>query len=82
MNTFEIMTQPGCQPCLFTEKKFSKHEIPFEARDIRQDADAFALCRELGYSGTPVVVVRNGDGEITDHWNEYRPDRIQGYATV
>lgn len=80
--TFDMYTQPGCQPCLATERKAVKHGIELNVTNIREDAGAVEFIKELGYNGTPVVVIRDEEGEIVDHWTGFSPDRIAKYAAA
>lgn len=80
--TFDMYSQPGCQPCWATEMKAAKHGIELNVTDIREDESAVAFIKELGYNGTPVVVIRDEAGEIVDHWTGFSPDRIAKYAAA
>lgn len=64
--------QPGCYPCVMTDKKFDKEGIPVRLIDITSNPDAVDVIRGLGYTGTPVVVTEAGE-----HWHGYRPSRIE-----
>lgn len=80
--TFDMYSQPGCQPCLATERKAVKHGIKPRVTNIREDESAVAFIKGLGYNGTPVVVIRDEGGEIVDHWTGFSPDRIAKYAAA
>ena len=80
--TFDMYSQPGCQPCLATERKAVKHGIELNVTNIREDAGAVEFIKGLGYNGTPVVVIRDEAGEIVDHWTGFSPDRIAQYAAA
>lgn len=67
-----VLTQPGCQPCLATERRLKKIGIPFEMRDVSTDPEAMALAIGTGEKITPIVIY----GE--EVWSGYRPDKIDG----
>lgn len=52
---YTLYTQPGCGPCIAVKRQLTTRNIPFELKDIRQDANALARVKELGYTGTPVL---------------------------
>ncbi|UPU15950.1 glutaredoxin-like protein [Stenotrophomonas virus Jojan60] len=55
-----LLSQPGCGPCIAWKAAFKKYDIEFNERNVRNDPEAAALVRELGYSGTPVVIAPDG----------------------
>lgn len=59
--------------CRITEKSFERKGIPVEK--IMLDAESLEFVKSLGHTVAPVVVVEH-DGEVVDHWSDFREDRI------
>ena len=77
--TITILSQPGCQPCNLTHNKFEKAGVETTVVNIREDASAAQRGIDLGYTGTPIVLVEK-DGELVDHWSQFRLDKINEYS--
>lgn len=71
-----VVSKPGCQPCLATERKLAQLGLNHEIVDMTVDDTYVDDCIALGYQQTPVVLVRNEHDEIIEHWSGYRPDRL------
>lgn len=78
--TVTVLTQPGCMPCLATERALEKLGIDYVAVNIREDPDAAREAAALGHRSTPVVLVKSETDELLDHWSELRMDRIRALA--
>lgn len=66
-----LYSQPGCGPCVGVEKYLERSKIPFQIRNIREDAEAANRVAELGYSGTPVIEHPHG------HFNGFNPEKLE-----
>ena len=66
-----VYTTPNCVQCNSTKRYLDRHNIPYESVDLRQDEQALAMVRELGYTVAPVVIA--GD----KHWSGFRLDQIK-----
>lgn len=67
-----VYTKPNCIQCDRTQAHLIKHHVPFHARDITTDPQAYRHITEaLGYQQVPVVVTDDGQ-----HWSGYRPDKL------
>jgi len=64
-----LLSQPSCGPCIAWKAAFKKHEIEYDERNVREDPEALALAKELGYQGTPVVIAADGR-----HIGAFEPD--------
>lgn len=70
-----IYTQPSCGPCIGQKMMLKSQNVPFFELNIQEEEDGKRVIQDLGYTGTPVVVVRQND-VIVDHWYGVRPDKI------
>ena len=79
-NNITVYTLPNCIQCRQTKKLLTNLELEFEEVDLTKDEDSYRFVTEkLGYKAAPVVVVRNGDGHVEDHWGGFHPEKIGGY---
>ncbi|MFC3072201.1 glutaredoxin-like protein NrdH [Shinella pollutisoli] len=69
-----VYSKPACVQCTATTRALDRQGIDYTVVDVSEDADAFALVRDLGYRQVPVVVA----GER--HWAGFRPDMISALA--
>lgn len=70
-----------CVQCAATDRRLDAHGItPDEVIDLSQDAEALAFVKRLGHLGAPVLVVRDDDGNVAEHWAGFRPDKIDELA--
>lgn len=74
-----VYSKPSCMPCAGTKRALTRNNIPFTEVDVTSAPDAADPILELGYRGVPVVVVE-GLPDGTDHWDGYRPDKIEALA--
>ena len=75
-----VYSLPACVQCTSTYKAFNRKDIPYTSVDVSEDPEAHALTKELGYMQAPVVVVRNAEGEVQDHWGGFNPEKITAFA--
>ncbi|GAB4100554.1 glutaredoxin family protein [Sinomonas halotolerans] len=69
--------RPGCGPCRATERGLESAGVVYAYADGAAHRDELAA---LGHTQSPVVVVRDGRGAVTDHWHGFRPDLIAALA--
>ncbi|WP_315106316.1 glutaredoxin domain-containing protein [uncultured Microbacterium sp.] len=67
MTEVVVYTQPNCQPCKATLRRFNTAGIPI--KEVAAD-DYRPLLKARGHQAAPVVMT----GE--KHWSGYRPDLI------
>ena len=73
--TLTLYTKPACVQCDQTKRliKRDKHPVAEEI-DVTESADALAYIKDLGYLQAPVVVQKDTDGNVLQHWSGFRPD--------
>lgn len=74
--TVELLSKPACVQCNMTKRSFDKNGLEYSVTDLVQDANALALAKELGHMSAPVVLVKDADGTIVDHWSGFQPEKI------
>jgi glutaredoxin-like protein NrdH len=79
--TVTVLSKPACVQCTATYRTLDNEKVGYESDDIYTDGN-LALVKELGYMAAPVVVVRDDEGNIADHWSGFRPDKITGLAST
>lgn len=72
-----VYSMPRCPQCAATRRKLESLNGEYESVDVSQDDEALSFIRLLGYSQAPVVVVRDAQGSVTNHWSGFRPDMIK-----
>lgn len=80
--TVELYSKPGCQPCKMSKRRFANHGIDFAEMDVTVNDDARDTVLGLGYLSAPVVVVRDENGNVTESWGGYNPDKIDSLLAV
>ena len=75
--TITVYSKPHCQQCMATKRKLDAFGVLYETIDIAGDQGAEQLVKRLGHQQAPVVVVRDANGAVIDHWSGFRPDRIK-----
>ena len=78
--TIEVYGKPSCVMCTATGRKLAALDLEYEYTDVSVDADALEFTKGLGYMSAPVVVTRNADGSMSDHWSGYQPDKLKALA--
>lgn len=84
-HTITLMKTPGCGACIATATTFATRlkgtDLAVEKIDMTEDEAAFDLAKNvLGYSAAPVIVVRDEDGEIVDHWGGINMAKISHWS--
>lgn len=67
MTEVVVYTQPNCQPCKATLRRFREAGVVVIENSA---ADHVGLLKALGHSSAPVVMT------CVNHWHGYRPDLI------
>lgn len=78
--TIEVYGKPVCPQCTATGRKLTKLELEYEYTDVSVDAAALEFTKDLGYMSAPVVVTRDEDGNILDHWSGFNPGKLDSLA--
>jgi glutaredoxin-like protein NrdH len=71
---FTLYSQPGCGPCLMVKRQLTARNLPFQIKDIREDASALEHIKTLGYHGTPVLEFGDrhaGGSRLPQQLNEF-----------
>lgn len=76
----EIMSREACVQCTASKRTLDNLHASYVTIDLEAEPDARALARKLGYLQAPVVVVRNDEGAILDHWSGFRPEKLSQHA--
>lgn len=71
-----------CVGCRATEISFRRKGIEAEKILLDQDPDAMGYIKSLGYTSAPVVVVKDDEGNVTDHWGGFSETKIEGLKDV
>lgn len=56
MSLITVYSQPGCGPCVAVKTYLDRAGVGYSEVDIADDPGAAQAIRDLGYTGTPVVV--------------------------
>lgn len=78
--TVTVYSKPSCVKCNATYRALDKVGVDYTVIDVMEDHDARDYVIKLGHQMMPVVVVDRA-GE-TEHWSDYRRDRIDALATA
>lgn len=78
--TIELLSKNNCVQCNATTRTLDKAEATYLKIDMSQDFEALELARELGYQQAPVVLIKDSEGNITDHWSGFNPEKIAEYV--
>lgn len=71
-----VYTTPTCTSCPREIQRLRERGIDPEIIDVTGDERAYALITSLGYRGVPVTARRDDQGQIIDHWQGHRPDKL------
>ena len=74
--TITVYSKPDCVQCDRTKFLMDREGIERTTIDVTQDAESLAYIKGLGYLSAPVVVIKDDNGEVTNHWYGFRPDLI------
>lgn len=79
--TVTVLSKPSCVQCTATYRTLDGASVEYGTEDVYAP-DNLNLVQELGYMAAPVVLVRDEDGELVDHWAGFRPDKITELAAA
>lgn len=80
MSGITLLSKPACVQCNATVRSLDKAGAEYAKIDMSQEVEALDLARSLGYQQAPVVLIKNEDGKITDHWSGFNPEKIAEYV--
>jgi len=75
-----VYSKPSCVACTATYRALKNNGIEFETVDVTVDDSALEFTRSLGYMAAPVIVVTDNDGNVTEHWSQFRGEKIAELA--
>lgn len=78
-----LYSQPGCGPCVSLKRALKTTGLDFDEVNVREDEVARDLIRDLGYQGTPVLVIRDEFATIVEHhggFSDALRARLKGLA--
>ncbi|UVG35201.1 NrdH-like glutaredoxin [Microbacterium phage Cece] len=75
--TITVLSKDNCVQCNATYRRLDSTKVEYGVEDIYENLD---VIQPLGYMAAPVVLVRDADGELVDHWAGFRPDKIEALA--
>lgn len=78
--TITVLSKPNCVQCMATYRKLDAEKLDYNPEDIYEESN-LATVQELGYMAAPVVLVRDEDGNIIEHWAGFNPTKIVGLAS-
>ena len=79
--TITLLSKPSCVQCAATERKLDAEKLTYSKEDIYEESN-LAIVASLGYKAAPVVLVRDADGSIIDHWAGFNPAKISELASA
>lgn len=80
MSGITLLSKPSCVQCNATVRTLDKSGAEYAKVDMSQEFEALELARSLGYQQAPVVLIKDENGTITDHWSGYNPEKIAEYV--
>lgn len=79
--TIDFYSKEQCVQCTATKRQMDKKEIQYNYKHALEESN-YSFIKGLGHQQAPVVVVRDSDGNVVDHWSGHRPDRVNGLTLV
>jgi len=76
-----VYSKPSCQPCIATYRELDKAALPYQSIVVTEDSEALAYAASLGHQQSPVVVISDDEGNVTQHWSGYRPDSLKALSS-
>lgn len=72
-----VYSLPNCVQCRATKLYLDKKGVDYDEIFLNEDDDAWELAvKTLGYKSAPVIIVRDSDDNIMEHWNGFSPEKI------
>lgn len=80
--TIELLSKPSCVQCTASKRAFDNNGLEYSIIDMTQDEQALATAKGLGYMAAPVIVVRDSEGTIVDHFSGFNPEKIKALSAI
>jgi glutaredoxin-like protein NrdH len=74
--TVTVYSKPACVACTATYRALDNKGLSYAKIDVTEDDSALDYTRSLGYMAAPVIVVKDEEGNVVDHWSQFRGDKI------
>lgn len=79
--TITVFEKNACVACTQTKKTLDRAGISYEKTNIMEDETAYDyITKELGHMAAPVVVVKDDDGKIINHWSGFQLEQINALS--
>lgn len=78
--TIELLSKINCVQCNATVRSLDKANATYSKFDMSQEVEYLDIALGLGHSQAPVVLIKDEEGNITDHWSGYNPEKIAEYV--
>lgn len=75
-----VYSKPSCVACTATYRALKNKGIEFDTIDVTVDDSALEFTKSLGYQSAPVIVVTDSNGTVTEHWSQFRGEKIAELA--
>lgn len=80
--TVELYSKPACVQCTQSKKTLEKLGVEFVESNVVSDEAAYDfVTKTLGYSAAPVLVVKDNDGNVIEHWSGFEPEKLNKLAS-
>lgn len=70
-----VLSKPACVQCTATFRALDKTDLAYETGEALS-AESREIYEPLGIMKAPVVLIRDGNGQVLDAWGGFRPDKI------
>lgn len=80
MSNVVVYSQPGCGPCVQTIRALTDLGVAHDVVDIWEVPSAGQRILDLGFMGTPTIVVTDEYGEVTDAWKGHQYAKLRELA--
>lgn len=78
--TIELLSKNNCVQCNATVRSLNKANATYSKFDMSQDVEYLDIALGLGYNQAPVVLIKDSEGNITDSWSGFNPEKIAEYV--
>lgn len=80
--TVELYSKPSCVQCVQSKKTLEKLGVNYIESNVVSDEAAYEfVTKTLGYSAAPVLVVKDNDGNVIEHWSGFEPEKLNKLAS-
>lgn len=80
--TVELYSKPACVQCTQSKKTLEKLGVEFIESNVVSDEAAYDfVTKTLGYKAAPVLVVKDADGNVVEHWSGFEPEKLNKLAS-